>query len=47
LVPNFICVGCSELLFFRFEVKMAAPDEEFMTKESTAVMKFLFLQRKS
>jgi hypothetical protein len=46
LVPNLICVGCLELLFFRSEMKMAAPDAEFTTKESTAVMKFLFLQGK-
>jgi hypothetical protein len=47
LVPNFIVVGCLELLFFRSEVKRAAPDAEFTTKESRAVMKFLFRQGKS
>lgn len=47
MVLNFIRVGCLELLFFRSEVKMAAPDVEFMTKECRAVMKFLFLNGKS
>jgi hypothetical protein len=47
LVPNFICGGCLELLFFRSEMKMAAPDAEFMTKESRVVMKFLLLKGKS
>jgi len=31
-------------LFFRSELKMAAPDVEFMTKQCTAVMKILFLK---
>jgi histone-lysine N-methyltransferase SETMAR len=47
LVINFICVGYLELLFLSSEVKMAAPDVEFMTKECRGVMNFLFLKVKS
>jgi hypothetical protein len=47
LVTNFICVGCLQLLFWRYEVKMVAHDVKFTTKEHRALMKFLFLKGKS
>jgi len=46
LVLNFTCVGYSQLVFFISEMKTAAPDVEFMTKECRAVMNFLFLKQK-
>jgi hypothetical protein len=44
LVLNFTCVGYSQLVFFISEMKTAAPDVEFIRKECTAVMNFLFLK---
>jgi hypothetical protein len=47
VVQDFICVGYLELLFFRSELKMVAPDVEFMTKECRTVMHLLFLKVKT